>query len=170
MWTDEASGKCGKCGEIVCRTNTQSCIDWCKYATECLGADEHKRYQDMKTRMRKETLLRAGETCMETDAKKQHARARVACAEQLLSREPAADPNVVIAAAALLDITRTASAASDMDASTSSMAADILHELGYPEGFIKEVTGIVSRIASPGANESVNFRVVQNAERLTKAT
>jgi len=57
VWSDEADGKCAKCGHTVCRTTSQSCIDWCKYAKECLGDEEHKRYQDMKTRLRKETLL-----------------------------------------------------------------------------------------------------------------
>jgi len=51
VWSDESDGKCAKCGQKVCRTTTQSCIDWCKYARECLGDEEHKRYQDMKTRI-----------------------------------------------------------------------------------------------------------------------
>ncbi len=157
VWTDEATGKCSKCGETVCRTTTQSCIDWCKYAKECLGADEHKRYQDMKTRLRKETLLKAGETFL-SDDQKTMARARVTHAEQLLSREPNADPNVVIAAAALLDV-----------ATPSSTAADILQNLGYPEGFIKEVASIVGHTRTPGEPESVNARLVHEANKLARA-
>lgn len=159
VWSDEADGKCSKCGKTVCRTTTQSCIDWCKYASECLGADEHKRYQDLKTRLRKETLLRAGEVCLATEPQKVRARARVAAAEQILGREAAADPNVVIAASALLDVSRPG-------AEPAVVASEILHDLGYPEGFIKEVCGIVRHIRAPGDVETLNTRIVHDAERL----
>lgn len=158
VWSDEADGKCAKCGKPVCRTTTQSCIDWCKYAKECLGVDEHKRYQDMKTRLRKESLLKAGESRLADEAQKQLARTRATFAEQILGRETAGDPNVVIAAAALLSVPEPDSAVSD-----------ILHELGYPEGFIKEVTGIVTHLREPGADESLNFRIVYDADLLTRA-
>lgn len=159
VWSDEAEGKCAKCGKTVCRTTTQSCIDWCKYAGECLGADEFKRYQDMKTRLRKETLLRAGEACLATEQQKARARSRVAFAEQALGRESAADPNVVIAAAALLAVSRPG-----LETEPALVASEILHDLGYPEGFIKEVCGIISHIQNPAATESLNFRIVRDAE------
>jgi len=155
VWSDEADGKCAKCGKPVCRTTTQSCIDWCKYAKECLGENEHKRYQDMKTRLRKESLLTAGESRLTDEAQKQQARTRATFAEQILAKEAAGDPNVVIAAAALLSVP-------DPDTSVPG----ILQELGYPEGFIKEVTGIVGHISHPGTNESLNFRIVHDADVL----
>ena len=81
VWTDEAAGKCRKCGRPVCRTVTQSCIDWCKYARDCLGDEGHKKYQDMKTRLRKETLLQAAEAHLPDDAQRKITRARVEAAE-----------------------------------------------------------------------------------------
>ncbi len=161
VWSDEADGKCAKCGKTVCRTTTQSCIDWCKYASECLGADEHKRYQDMKTRLRKESLLRAGEDYLADEPEKVRARARVGFAEKILERETAADPNVVIAASALLTVSSPGS-----DTTPTVVASEILHNLGYPEGFIKEVCGIVSHIHDTGEGESLNFRIVRDAEKL----
>ena len=129
VWTDEAEGKCRACGRSVCRTVTQSCIDWCKYARECLGDEGHKKYQDMKSRLRKETLLQAADKHLADDALRRQARVRVEEAEQLLRRDPAADPNVVLAAAALRDV------------GGPGAVAGILHELGYPEGFVKAVLG-----------------------------
>ena len=167
VWSDESEGKCAKCGRNVCRTTTQSCIDWCKYARECLGDEEHKRYQAMKTRLRKETLLKAGETYLNDESQKTHARDRVTFAEQLLSRESAADPNVVIAAAALLDAGRGASNGANQE-NTPSSVSDVLHELGYPEGFIKEVCGIVLRQQDTSADESINSRIVREADRLAR--
>jgi hypothetical protein len=173
VWTDEAEGKCAKCGRSVCRTTTQSCVDWCKYARECLGDEGHKKYQDMKTRLRKEALLKAAEQRMADGHDRQRARARVEAAEQILAREKAADPNVVLAAAALLDVRRaepqsgapTAAAAPALQ-ETALLAAEILQELGYPEGFIKEVCGIVSHVQAPGGEESTNSRIVHEADRL----
>ena len=153
VWTDEAEGKCRKCAHPVIRSNTQSCIDWCKYAKDCLGDEGHKKYQEMKTRLRKETLLQAANKLLPDDASRQQARTRVEAAEQLLQREPTADPNVVLAAAALLDVTPS--------------AADILHELGYPEGFVKEVCSIQNHLRAATTCAQVNFRIVQNALAVT---
>ena len=176
VWTDEAEGKCAKCGRTVCRTATQSCIDWCKYARECLGDEGHKKYQDMKTRLRKQTLLQAAEEHLVDERHRRLARARVEFAEQILRREAAADPNVVIAAAALLAVTRLepasgvagAPAAAPQETEPPLAMAVILHALGYPEGFVREVVGIVSRLPDPDGSESINFRVVHDADLLAK--
>ncbi|MEI7436803.1 MAG: hypothetical protein WCL16_08370 [bacterium] len=176
VWTDEADGKCIKCGATVCRTTTQSCIDWCKYAQECLGDEEHKRYQEMKTRLRKQALLKASEEHLPDERQRGQARSRVTHAENLLSREPSADPNVVIAAAALLDVRRPEPAAGDTQAGVESnpetgqpsAAAGILHELGYPEGFIKEVCGILRQLHKPGDCDGINFRIVRDADILSR--
>ena len=177
VWTDEAEGKCGKCGGTVCRTATQSCIDWCKYARECLGDEEHKRYQDLKTRLRKQTLLKAAEEHLPDERQRGHARSRVAFAEKILSREPAADPNVVIAAAALLDLSRPEPASGGTrpavmathETEQPSVAAEILHELGYPEGFVKEVYGILCHLREPGDCDGINFRAVHDADILVRS-
>ena len=161
VWTDEAEGKCRKCGQAVIRTATQSCIDWCKYARDCLGDEGHKKYQEMKTRLRKETLLQAADLHLPDEPQRKQARARVEAAEQLLRREVAADPNVVLAAAALLDVGRVTPA----HAAAPATAAGILQELGYPEGFVKEVSAIQSHLQANTDVDSINFRVVREAER-----
>ena len=37
IWTDEVKVKCPNCGKIICRERGQSCLDWCKYAGQCMG-------------------------------------------------------------------------------------------------------------------------------------
>jgi len=176
VWSDEAKGACAACGQTVCRTTTQSCIDWCKYARECLGDEGHKKYQDMKTRLRKETLLQAAVEHLADERQRPLARARVEFAEQLLRGEAAADPNVVIAAAALFDVRRLEPASSAARASAAaapenerpSAAAGILHALGYPEGFVKEVCAILRQPDGAAGLDSINFRMVQAAELLAQ--
>lgn len=98
---------------------------------------------------------------MADEPEKVRARARVGFAEKILERETAADPNVVIAASALLTVSSPGS-----DTTPTVVASEILHNLGYPEGFIKEVCGIVSHIHDTGEGESLNFRIVRDAEKL----
>lgn len=166
VWSDEAEGKCAQCGKPVCRTTAQSCVDWCKYARECLGDAAHKRYQDLKTRLRKDTLLKAAAEHLTAERQRELAQARVTFAEKILSHEPSADPNVVVAASAVRDVGSPEPESQDAG---SSAAADILHELGYPEGFVKEVCGIVRHLNSPGDGESINFRIVHDADLLAQA-
>jgi DNA-directed RNA polymerase subunit RPC12/RpoP len=45
IFTDENSVLCENCGKIVLRSQDPSCIDWCKYAKECIG-DE--KYNELK--------------------------------------------------------------------------------------------------------------------------
>jgi len=176
VWSDEADGACSKCGQAVCRTTTQSCVDWCKYARECLGDQEYKRYQNLKTRLRKETLLKAADERLPDERQRGHARLTVAFAEKILSREPAADPNVVMAAVALAAVSRLESENGDTRAPGTasqgneqpSAVAGILRQLGYPEGFIMEVCGILHHLREPGDLDGINFRVAHDADLLAQ--
>jgi hypothetical protein len=165
VWSDEADGTCANCGLTVCRTATQSCIDWCKYSRECLGDEEFKRYQNLKTRLRKDALLKAVEARLSDPEKLVFTKLIVMQAEQLLSKEPAADPNVVLAAAAL--VTGCAGQGGGAD-DTEATADTVLHALGYPEGFIKEVCAILRQLWHLEGGDSINFRVVCEADRLAR--
>jgi predicted Zn-ribbon and HTH transcriptional regulator len=37
IFSDELKIKCPRCKGLICRILLPSCIDWCKYARECLG-------------------------------------------------------------------------------------------------------------------------------------
>jgi NADH pyrophosphatase NudC (nudix superfamily) len=42
IFSDEMKVKCYKCGEMVYREKTPSCIDWCASARQCLGEEKWK--------------------------------------------------------------------------------------------------------------------------------
>ena len=44
IWTDEVEVRCQKCGKVVARKDGQSCLDWCKYAKECVGEDIYRKH------------------------------------------------------------------------------------------------------------------------------
>ena len=50
IWTHEGSRKCGKCGTEVFKEHVPSCIEWCKYAKECVGEEAYERYMKGKNR------------------------------------------------------------------------------------------------------------------------
>lgn len=37
IFSDETKVKCPRCKSLVCRERLPSCVDWCKFARECLG-------------------------------------------------------------------------------------------------------------------------------------
>ncbi len=44
IWTDEVKGVCPGCKRTILREGGQSCLDWCKYAKECVGDEAYKKY------------------------------------------------------------------------------------------------------------------------------
>ena len=44
IWTDESKTKCPKCKKTVTREKPPACLDWCKYAKECVGEEVYKKY------------------------------------------------------------------------------------------------------------------------------
>jgi predicted amidophosphoribosyltransferase len=44
IWTDEAEALCPKCRKTTTREEGQSCLDWCKYARECVGDEIYNRF------------------------------------------------------------------------------------------------------------------------------
>ena len=43
VFSNDSQGACGNCGFII-YNDTLSCIQWCKYAKECVGEDMYTRF------------------------------------------------------------------------------------------------------------------------------
>jgi len=43
IWTDEIKTVCPNCKSTVFKDRLPSCVDWCKFAEKCVGADVLKR-------------------------------------------------------------------------------------------------------------------------------
>lgn len=44
IWTDEVEAICPGCKGTIRRQNGQSCLEWCKYARECVGDKIYETY------------------------------------------------------------------------------------------------------------------------------
>jgi hypothetical protein len=43
IWTDEITTRCQNCQMTISRDRAPSCIDWCKFAKDCLGVEAYNR-------------------------------------------------------------------------------------------------------------------------------
>jgi predicted RNA-binding Zn-ribbon protein involved in translation (DUF1610 family) len=43
IFSDEVKVACPRCGKLICRQRLLSCVDWCKYARECMGRYDNVR-------------------------------------------------------------------------------------------------------------------------------
>ena len=43
IWSFEAITRCPSCGNVVCRTQGPSCLDWCRAAKDCVGEETFAR-------------------------------------------------------------------------------------------------------------------------------
>lgn len=50
IWTDEFEAVCPNCKKTVSRRDTQSCLDWCKYAQQCVGDKIYQKYMKSKNK------------------------------------------------------------------------------------------------------------------------
>lgn len=49
IWSDELMTTCSNCGAIVSREMGNSCIEWCKYAEQCVGEELYKKIVKKET-------------------------------------------------------------------------------------------------------------------------
>lgn len=150
VWSDEATGQCPGCARTVIRTATQSCVDWCRYANECLGDEKFRKYGEIKAALRKSALMQAVGAAAGVDAARiAHTSKVLAYAEMLLAENRDADPNVVMAAAALHGL--------------ADAAMGILKELGYPQGLMNEVRELLAPPSDARRRDTLHFKLLHDA-------
>lgn len=173
MWTDELQATCPNCKKVVTREEAPSCLDWCSYAKECLGAEGYNKYMQNKALTLKGKLLKVLELYFGDDKKRiNHARKVMHFAEELLKRE-GGEWHIVIPASILHDIgikkaeeKYGSSAGSHQEREGPAIARDILLKLGLQKEDIEEITEIISHHHSPGKIATLNFKVLYDADGL----
>lgn len=177
IWSDEAMGDCPACKKTVFRPGMQSCLDWCKHAKECVGEKKLSQYTSMKKLLRKQALSHAMDAYFGADERRiKHAKRTEEYALMILAEEPAADPNLVIAAALLHDIgiknaeeKYKSASAEFQETEGPPVARKILKDLDYPPEFIEEVCDIIGHHHHPRPEETINFKVLYDADQLVNA-
>lgn len=50
LWSDESEASCPKCKKVVARQPGASCLDWCRYAKQCVSEEVYNNYMKQKQR------------------------------------------------------------------------------------------------------------------------
>jgi len=48
IWSDEMKVRCRKCGTINYKDRNLTCVEWCKFAKECLGPELYSKLMEEK--------------------------------------------------------------------------------------------------------------------------
>jgi len=173
IWSDEIAGACPKCKQKVMKDGNMSCLEWCKYAEDCVGTEIYEKYMKDKAYTIKEKLLIELQKYFGSDLKRiNHAKKVLQYAEELLIKEKA-DTHIVIPAAILHDVgikpaeeKYNSSAGKYQEELGPDIARPILLKQGLMQDDIEKICNIIGHHHSPGEKETINFKVIYDADCL----
>ena len=173
IWTDEIKTACLKCKAAVMRKEESSCLEWCKYAKECVGEAAYNNFLKNKSVLMKDKLIKELEAYFGKDVKRiNHAKKVLGFAEELLMKEKA-DWHIVVPAAILHDVgikaaeaKYSSSAGNYQEELGPEIAAGILKKLDFKKEDIDEICAIIAHHHSPGKVNTQNFRVLYDSDWL----
>ncbi len=173
IWTDEIHAICPKCKNTVIREQGASCLDWCKYAKECVGENTYNSYIQNKFTTLKGRLIKELEDYFGEDIKRiNHAKNVMHFAEELLKIENS-DWHIVIPASILHDVgikiseqKYGSSAGHYQEKEGPAVARKILLKIGVKNKDIDEICEIIRYHHSPGRINTKNFKALYDADLL----
>jgi len=173
IWTDEIKAVCPKCKNTIMREQGASCLDWCRYAKECVGENTYNSYIQNKFTTLKGRLIKELEDYFGEDIKRiNHAKKVMHFAEELLKLENS-DWHIVIPASILHDVgikiseeKYGSSAGHYQEKEGPAVARKILLKTGFKNKDIDEICEIIRHHHSPGKINTKNFKVLYDADLL----
>ncbi|MDQ7781803.1 MAG: HD domain-containing protein [Desulfomonilaceae bacterium] len=173
FFKDETRRKCKNCGHRVLNPKMDfGCATYCKFAEDCFG-DLPPELIKQKEDLFKDRVAVEMKLYFKQDFKRIGHAARVArYAERIMDAEKG-NPAVVLSAAYLHDIgikeaerKHKSSAAIYQEQEGPPVARQILEKLDAKEELIDEVCDIVGRHHHPRDEETNNFKIVYDADRI----
>lgn len=174
IWTDEIKVNCPNCKNIILRPQEgATCLDWCKYAKECVGDQTYNKYLLTKSITTKQKLIKELEEYFGSDTKRiNHAKNVLNFAEELLKQEKA-DWRIVCSASILHDVgikvaeqKYGSNAGHYQEKEGPAIARNILVKLEFKKEDIEEICEIIAHHHTPGKINSLNFKVLYDADWL----
>ncbi|MBF0200146.1 MAG: HD domain-containing protein [Desulfamplus sp.] len=174
FFKDDTSRKCRVCGKRVVNPHMDfGCASYCQYAEQCIGTlpDEYLQKRDdlMKDRVAVEM-----KRYFKSDFRRIGHAARVAQYAEEIGRQEGGNLSVILCAAYLHDIgiknaeeKYNSTAPKYQELEGPPVARGILEKLGAKEELIKEVCHIIGHHHHPGGDESLNFKVLYDADLIT---
>lgn len=173
FFKDDTTRKCGHCGyRFVNPKMDFGCAAYCQYAEQCIG-DLPPELLAQKEDLLKDRVAIEMKRYFKTDFKRIGHATRVARYADRIGKNEGANMAVVLSAAYLHDIGILA--AKQKHGSTSGrfqeqegppIARSILEKLKAPDGMIDEVCDIVGHHHHPRDEETLNFKVLYDADMI----
>lgn len=173
FFKDDTTRKCGHCGyRFVNPKMDFGCAAYCQYAEQCIG-DLPPELLAQKEDLLKDRVAIEMKRYFKTDFKRIGHATRVARYADRIGKAEGANMAVVLSAAYLHDI--GIHAAKQKHGSTSGrfqeqegppIARSILEKLKAPDGMIDEVCDIVGHHHHPRDEETLNFKVLYDADMI----
>ncbi|UCF97308.1 MAG: hypothetical protein JSV89_19365 [Spirochaetaceae bacterium] len=154
IWTDEIRGVCSNCGQKVFRDGFMSCLEWCKFAADCVGEEAYDRF--MKNRafgLRRKLLEAVHKIWDQEEDRVRAAEAVLSWSEEILKVENA-DWHIVIPASILHNIS------GGSGSNGLQTAKEILLRSGLMSEEIEKICRIIDQ---DPAESSIEFDVVHDA-------
>lgn len=171
FFKDEPTRRCKKCGHKAVNPRMDfGCAAYCKYAEQCLG-DLPPELLAQRQELLKDRVAIEMKRFFNKDFKRIGHATRVARYAERLVKEEKGDPAVVLSAAYLHDIgikeaegKYQSTEGKYQEELGPSIAREILNKLGANPELVAEVSDIIGHHHHPRAEESVNFKVLYDAD------
>lgn len=173
FFKDDTARKCGACGHRFVNPQMDfGCAAYCPYAEQCLGTlPEGLAVQ--RENLLKDRVAVEMKRYFKNDFKRIGHASRVARHAERIGKAEGGNLAVILAAAYLHDIGSVGAdrehggaASENPETEGPAVAREILAKLGAREELIAEVGDIIAHHNHPGPGDSVNFRVVHDADAL----
>lgn len=174
FFKDDTVRKCRRCGHKFLNPNMNfGCASYCKYAEQCIG-NLSPEVMAQREDLLKDRVAIEMKRYFKQDFKRIGHAGRVARYAEILGKEMEGNLSVILSAAYLHDIgikeserKYNSSAAGYQEEEGPPVARDILKKLGARDELIEEVCDIIGHHHHPRAEETVNFRVLYDADMIT---
>ena len=173
FFKDDTSRKCEKCGHRFVNPDMDfGCAAYCPYAEQCIG-DLPPELLAQKEDLLKDRVAIEMKRYFKNDFKRIGHATRVARYAERIGKKEKGILAVILTAAYLHDIgiqeaekKHGSTAAEFQEAEGPAIARSILEKLGAKEELINEVCDIIGHHHHPRSDDSLNFKVVYDADLL----
>jgi hypothetical protein len=164
FFKDDTARKCGQCGQRFVNPQMDfGCAAYCPYAEQCLGTLPEGLVAQ-KENLLKDRVAVEMKRYYRNDFKRIGRASRVARYAERIGKAVMGNLAVILSAAYLHDIGGAATLPGE--AGGAAVAREILAKLGGREELIAEVEDIIARYRKPPAGDSINLRVIHDADLL----
>ena len=173
FFKDDATRRCGGCKKKIVNPKMDfGCASYCKFAEQCLGTLPEE-FVAKRDDLLKDRVAVAMKRYFRTDFKRIGHAGKVARYAEQIGKLEKANLAVVLCAAYLHDIgiknaeeKYNSSAAEYQELEGPPVARDLMEELGAKKELVDEVCEMIGHHHHPGKDESLNFKVLYDADML----